>query len=79
MQFNWSSFKEYFSPYSLLSQAWMVTTEAEVKEMVQRMRDSEGPVLLEIRTRKGSRKTLGRPTTSPIENKSDLMHFLAIG
>ncbi|XP_064602854.1 phosphonopyruvate decarboxylase-like [Liolophura sinensis] len=59
--------------------AWMATTEAEVKDMVQMMRDSEGPVLLEIRTRKGSRKTLGRPTTSPAENKSDLMHFLAIG
>ena len=37
----------------------------------------EGPVLLEIKVRKGNRKDLGRPTTTPIQNKEALMIFLA--
>ena len=34
------------------------------------------PVLLEIKVNKGNRKDLGRPTTTPIENKEALMEFL---
>lgn len=37
---------------------------------------TEGPILLEIRVRKGNRKDLGRPTTTPIQNKEALMSFL---
>ena len=36
----------------------------------------EGPVLLEIRVKKGNRKNLGRPTTTPVHNKEALMEFL---
>jgi phosphonopyruvate decarboxylase len=36
----------------------------------------EGPVLLEIKVKKGNRKDLGRPTTTPIQNKEALMNFL---
>lgn len=36
----------------------------------------EGPVLLEVRVKKGNRKDLGRPTTTPIQNKDALMSFL---
>ena len=36
----------------------------------------EGPVLLEIKVKKGNRKNLGRPTTTPIQNKEELMNFL---
>lgn len=36
----------------------------------------QGPVLLEIKVRKGNRKDLGRPTTTPIQNKEALMQFL---
>ena len=35
-----------------------------------------GPVLLEIKVKTGNRKDLGRPTTTPIENKQALMQFL---
>ena len=35
-----------------------------------------GPILLEVRVRKGNRKDLGRPTTTPIQNKEALMSFL---
>ena len=37
----------------------------------------QGPVLLEIKVKKGNRKDLGRPTTTPIENKEALMDFLS--
>ena len=36
----------------------------------------QGPVLLEVKVKKGNRKDLGRPTTTPIENKEALMNFL---
>ena len=36
----------------------------------------DGPVFLEIKVKKGNRKDLGRPTTTPIENKEALMDFL---
>lgn len=36
----------------------------------------KGPILLEIKVKKGNRKDLGRPTTTPIENKEALMQFL---
>lgn len=35
-----------------------------------------GPILLEVRVKKGNRKDLGRPTTTPIQNKEALMSFL---
>jgi len=50
----------------------------EVSEAVKLMRSLEGPVLLEIKTNQGGRKDLGRPTRTPIQNKKDFMHFLAI-
>ena len=37
----------------------------------------EGPVLVEVKVKKGNRKDLGRPTTTPIQNKVALMNFLA--
>ena len=36
----------------------------------------EGPVFLEVKVKKGNRKDLGRPTTTPIENRDALMQFL---
>lgn len=41
------------------------------------LRDSMGPALLEIMVKKGSRGDLGRPTTTPLENKAAFMRFLA--
>jgi phosphonopyruvate decarboxylase len=37
---------------------------------------NEYPIFLEIRVRKGNRKDLGRPTTTPVQNKEALMAFL---
>ena len=36
----------------------------------------EGPVLVQVCVKKGNRKDLGRPTTTPIQNKEALMAFL---
>lgn len=36
-----------------------------------------GPVLLEIKVKVSSRDDLGRPTTTPIENKNNFMEFLS--
>lgn len=36
----------------------------------------EGPILIEIKVKKGNRKDLGRPTTTPIQNKEALMNYL---
>lgn len=41
-----------------------------------RAKDLVGPVFIEVRVRKGNRKDLGRPTTTPVQNKEALMAFL---
>jgi phosphonopyruvate decarboxylase len=38
--------------------------------------DQPGPTLLEIRVDPGARDDLGRPTSTPAENKDRLMAFL---
>ena len=38
----------------------------------------EGPVFFEVKTKKGNRKDIGRPTITPIQNKERLMSFLKI-
>jgi len=37
---------------------------------------ADGPILIEVKVKKGNRKDLGRPTTTPIQNKEALMSFL---
>lgn len=37
---------------------------------------SEGVTFIEVKVKKGNRKDLGRPTTTPIQNKESLMEFL---
>ena len=45
---------------------------------VQLLRGTPGPALLEVLVRKGSRKDLGRPTTSPLDNKKAFMRGLGV-
>ena len=45
-------------------------------EKIKQIKEIDGPVLLEIKVNKGARKDLGRPTTTPIQNKEDFMRFL---
>lgn len=57
-------------------QVMTATTEKEMVEALQSLKDAEGPVLLELRVSINSRDDLGRPTTTPIENKDSFMDFL---
>lgn len=52
-----------------------VYAEADLKEELADMR-AAGLRLIEVRVKKGNRKDLGRPTTTPIQNKEALMAFL---
>ena len=53
-----------------------VCLEQQLQTAINEAKNSEGPVLLEIKVKKGNRKDLGRPSTTPIENKMALMDFL---
>ena len=52
------------------------TTKEEMVATLQQLEQLEGPVLLELRVSINSRDDLGRPTTTPIENKEAFMAFL---
>ncbi len=52
-----------------------VSTPKQLKDVLGNM-NSKGLQLIEIRVKKGNRKDLGRPTTTPIQNKEALMAFL---
>jgi len=47
-----------------------------IKKSMTLLKSSEGPALLEIKVNKGARKELGRPTTTPIENKQAFVGFV---
>lgn len=52
------------------------TMEALVSKLTE-LKNSEGPIFLQVCVKKGNRKNLGRPTTTPIQNKEALMEFLS--
>ena len=54
-----------------------VSTKEDLMDILNDVKSSDGPTLLEIKVKKGNRKDLGRPTTTPIENKEALMAFLS--
>ena len=53
-----------------------VDNENALQSILHSLDTYEAPVFLEIKVRKGSREDLGRPTTTPIQNKESLMDFL---
>ena len=53
-----------------------VSTAEELNAALAEINNQSGPVLLQIRVKKGNRKDLGRPTTTPLQNKEALMAFL---
>ena len=56
------------------------TYSVEKKEVLEavlcELKEKTGPILIEVKVKKGNRKDLGRPTTTPIQNKEALMTFL---
>jgi phosphonopyruvate decarboxylase len=53
-----------------------VESENALAETLQKIQTIDGLVFVQVCVRKGNRKDLGRPTTTPIQNKEALMTFL---
>lgn len=56
--------------------AFSVSNINELKQQIETIKTLSGPILLEIKVKKGARKDLGRPNTTPLQNKEALMSFL---
>jgi len=54
----------------------LTATAEELSAALKGIKTCEGPVLLEVRVHRGNRKDLGRPTTTPIQNRDAFMSFL---
>ncbi|MDB4459140.1 phosphonopyruvate decarboxylase [bacterium] len=59
------------------TEAWRVEHADNIAEKVADLRAVKGPAMLEIMVRKGARADLGRPKTSPVENKTVFTQFLS--
>lgn len=55
---------------------YSVDSKEGLHAILENIYSFEGPTLVEIKVKKGNRKDLGRPTTTPIQNKEALMQFL---
>lgn len=53
-----------------------VDNKEDLVKTLPQLGKSACPLLLEIKVKKGNRKDLGRPTTTPIENKKNFMQFV---
>jgi phosphonopyruvate decarboxylase len=56
---------------------YSVETMEQLEVSLAEIKDVEGPALLQVCVKKGNRKDLGRPTTTPVQNKEALMGFLS--
>lgn len=56
--------------------ALSVSDSDSLCEALKRITYMHAPILLEVKVRKGARKDLGRPTTTPLQNKDTFMLFL---
>lgn len=57
---------------------YSVSTKDELVKTLNEMKNLTGTTMLEIKTCKGARKDLGRPKTTPLENKTALMEFMGV-
>jgi phosphonopyruvate decarboxylase len=53
-----------------------IETRKELISFLKEMKEHKGPVFLDVRVNVSSRDNLGRPRTTPIENKNDFMEFV---
>jgi len=56
--------------------AYSVDNKADLDAILGRAGSLDSPALIEVKVKKGNRKDLGRPTTTPVQNKEALMNFL---
>ena len=57
--------------------AFSIDNKDALNVILEEVKNLEGPTLVEIKVEKGNRKDLGRPTTTPIQNKEAFMDFLS--
>ena len=55
---------------------YSVSTKEDLMDVLKEVKKINDLSLIEIKVKKGNRKDLGRPTTTPIQNKDALMDFL---
>lgn len=55
---------------------YSVDTMKQLETILPEVKNGEGPIFLQVCVKKGNRKDLGRPTTTPVQNKEALMKFL---
>lgn len=53
-----------------------VDTFEVLDDTLNSIKSVDGPILLQVCVKKGNRRNLGRPTTTPIQNKKAFMQFL---
>lgn len=53
-----------------------VDKTGELDAVLDKVKILQGPTFVEVKVKKGNRKDLGRPTTTPVQNKEALMAFL---
>lgn len=56
--------------------AFVVTDSEQLISIMSRIPAIDGPILIEIKVKIDSRDNLGRPNTTPVENKEFFMNFL---
>ena len=59
------------------TEGWRVERRFDMSKKLAQLRSARGPAMLEIMVRQGARSDLGRPQTSPIENKTAFKKFLS--
>ena len=59
--------------------AYSIETKNQLLRLLENKSNFEAPVLIEIKVKRGNRSDLGRPTTTPIQNKENLMNFIIKG
>mgnify|MGYP001178149329 FL=1 len=56
--------------------SFTATNEVELKAVISKLEEMSGPVFVEVKANLESRSDLGRPTTTPTQNKDDFMSFI---
>jgi len=59
------------------SHSFYAETKEELLLVLSKMKSLSGQIFIEVKSNLVSRSDLGRPTTTPVENKNELMKFLA--
>ena len=55
---------------------YSVSSKVDLMDVLNEVKKNNDLSLVEVKVKKGNRKDLGRPTTTPIQNKEALMEFL---